>query len=162
MKGAAKFGYRFTGRTQTDVRILTPEGEKKVYVVKEMIAFTSARKRMSVIVEERPSSAAEAPLGSARLLRPQMKLYIKGADNIILSRLHDGGPLEPHYDETLSHIKQFAEGGLRTLCLAYKDLTHLEYQEWQQKFNAAKNSLVDRDDMIDKAADEVRCLSETF
>ncbi len=70
---------------------------------------------------------ADGPFQSASLQRPQkpnIKLYIKGADNIILSRLEANGHRERHYDETLGHIKEFAESGLRTLCLAYRDLSY--------------------------------------
>jgi magnesium-transporting ATPase (P-type) len=44
-----------------------PSNTKKTFVVKEMIAFTSARKRMTVIVEEKES--AEIAFSSAKTHR---------------------------------------------------------------------------------------------
>lgn len=120
----------------------------------QMIAFTSARKRMSVLVEEKIVDTHSAK--TQRVQSSKIKLYIKGADNIILSRLEANGHLESHHNETLDHIKQFAEQGLRTLCLAHRDLTQEEYRDWQEKFNAAKNSLTDREDLIERTADLVR------
>ena len=71
--------------------------------------FSSARKRMSVVVRE--------PEGS-------LKLLLKGADAMVLSRLH------PDHDKTAlttvqSHLDAFAREGLRTLVLAEKTLTEV-------------------------------------
>jgi len=33
--------------------------------------------------------------------------------------------------KTMDHIKEFAEMGLRTLCLAIRDLTNEEFFSWQ-------------------------------
>ena len=153
VKGASKFGFKFSGRTQTDVQLLNPENQKKVYEIKEMIAFSSQRKRMTVIVEEKVShnSSTAKSLSKASTL----KLFIKGADNVILGRLAAGGNKAPFYEETLAHIKQFAEQGLRTLCLASRDLTLAEYNVWQEKYMRAKVDLNDREAMMEEAADLV-------
>ncbi len=85
------------------------------------------------------------------------KMFIKGADNIILSRLAAGGRNLPFYAETLGHIKLFAERGLRTLCLASKDLTREEFESWHAKYKSAKSDITgNRDSLMEAAADLVK------
>ena len=84
------------------------------------------------------------------------KMFIKGADNIILSRLSSEGRNSPYYSDTLGHIKLFAERGLRTLCLASKDLTREEFETWHAKYKSAKSDITgNRDNLIEAAADLV-------
>lgn len=61
------------------------------------------------------------------------------------------------YEEvTREHINQYADAGLRTLVLAYRELEPREYDEFNKKFMAAKNSVgPDRDEKIEEAADSV-------
>ena len=60
-----------------------------------VLEFTSARKRMSVVVR--------MPDGS-------IKLLIKGADSVIYERLSDSSQYK---EETKEHLKYFATHGLR-------------------------------------------------
>ncbi|XP_012521171.1 PREDICTED: phospholipid-transporting ATPase IK-like [Propithecus coquereli] len=69
---AWNFGYVFLSRTQ-DTITLVELGEERVYQVLAMMDFNSTRKRMSVLVRN--------PEGT-------ICLYTKGADTVILERLH--------------------------------------------------------------------------
>lgn len=42
-------------------------------------------------------------------------------------------------------VEQYAQLGLRTLCLAWRELDDDEYQEWASMFNEANSTLVDRE-----------------
>ena len=42
--------------------------------------------------------------------------------------------------------------GLRTLCMASKTLSRSDYIEWNKKFQAAANSIENREDKIDQVA----------
>lgn len=42
-------------------------------------------------------------------------------------------------------MEQYAQLGLRTLCLAWRDLEEEEYHEWSLLFKEANSSLVDRE-----------------
>lgn len=42
-------------------------------------------------------------------------------------------------------VDQYAQLGLRTLCLAWRELEEDEYQEWSLMFKEASSSLVDRE-----------------
>uniref|UniRef100_A0A8R7UBX5 Uncharacterized protein n=1 Tax=Triticum urartu TaxID=4572 RepID=A0A8R7UBX5_TRIUA len=55
----------------------------------------------------------------------KLVLYCKGADNVIYECLADG-----NYDikkTSREHLEQFGIAGLRTLCLAYRDLSMDKY-----------------------------------
>lgn len=47
-------------------------------------------------------------------------------------------------------MEQFGASGLRTLCLAYKELSIHAYEIWNEKFVQAKSSLSDRDKKLDE------------
>lgn len=46
------------------------------------------------------------------------------------------------FSEAVDH---YAQLGLRTLCLAWRELEEDEYQEWSLMFKDANSSLVDRE-----------------
>lgn len=125
MDGASQFGYVFKTRTPTSVEI-TALGETLSYEILNVIEFTSARKRMSVIVR--------TPEGL-------IKLFCKGADSIIYEKLaskttnnaEDGVDFR---EITLNHLEAFATEGLRTLCFAFADIPESLYQV--RKFNYYK------------------------
>lgn len=131
---ARDVGFPFVAKTKEAVEIEVM-GQKEKYVVLQMIEFNSTRKRMSVIVR--------TPQG-------QIVLYCKGADSVIYQRLapdHDVALKE----QTSKDMEAFANGGLRTLCIASRDLGEQEYMEWQRTYDAATNMIEDRDDAVDKA-----------
>lgn len=51
---------------------------------------------------------------------------------------------------TREHLEQFGSSGLRTLCLAYRELTTELYEKWNEKFIQAKSSLRDREKKLDE------------
>ncbi|XP_075055021.1 phospholipid-transporting ATPase IB isoform X2 [Mixophyes fleayi] len=125
VKGARKLGYTFTGRTPDSV-IIDAMGTEQSFEILNVLEFSSNRKRMSVIVL--------TPSG-------HLRLYCKGADNVIFERLSR----ESQYmEQTLNHLEQFASEGLRTLCIAYTDLEESEYKEWLKSHNEASVILKDR------------------
>ncbi|GJZ87244.1 phospholipid-transporting ATPase 3 [Tanacetum coccineum] len=69
-----------------------------------------------------------------------------------LDDLEIGGDKEDIKKITRVHMEQYGEAGLRTLCLAYKDLTTSIYESWNEKFIQAKSSLRDREKKLDEVA----------
>lgn len=58
--------------------------------------------------------------------------------------------------ETKEHIKRYAEAGLRTLVITYRELDEDEYRVWEEEFKKAKTSVsAERDALIDSAADKI-------
>jgi phospholipid-transporting ATPase len=138
--GAVQLGYTFTARKPKAV-IIETETQPGVNLEYELLAvceFNSTRKRMSTIYR--------CPDGKIRL-------YCKGADTVILERLNDNNP---HVDATLRHLEEYASEGLRTLCLAVREIPEQEFQEWYQIFDKAQTTVGgNRADELDKAAEVI-------
>uniref|UniRef100_A0A8B9KFP6 Phospholipid-transporting ATPase n=1 Tax=Astyanax mexicanus TaxID=7994 RepID=A0A8B9KFP6_ASTMX len=125
VKGAKSLGFVFTARTPHSV-IIEALGKEMSYELLNVLEFSSNRKRMSVVVR--------TPTG-------KLRLYCKGADNVIFERLNE---TSQYKDLTIVHLEQFATEGLRTLCFAYVDLEEGAYQEWLKKYNSVSTVLKDR------------------
>lgn len=137
VQGGADLGYKFIIRKPSSVTILLEEsGEEQVYELLNICEFNSTRKRMSAIFR--------CPDGS-------IKLYCKGADTVIMERLEKD--YNPYVEATMKHLEEYASDGLRTLCLAMRDVGEEEYQKWSEMYTAAATTLVDRADKLDEAAE---------
>ncbi|KAI9675325.1 MAG: hypothetical protein M1817_001228 [Caeruleum heppii] len=135
VEGAVLLGYRFTARKPRSVTI-TVEGGDSEYELLAVCEFNSTRKRMSTIFR--------CPDGKIRC-------YCKGADTVILERL---GRDNPHVEATLQHLEEYATEGLRTLCLAMREIPEQEFQEWWQVFEKASTTVSgNRAEELDKAAE---------
>ncbi|KAH9773602.1 phospholipid-transporting ATPase 3 [Citrus sinensis] len=77
--------------------------------------------------------------------------FSQGADSVIYERLANGN--EDLKKVTREHLEQFGSSGLRTLCLAYRDLSPDMYERWNEKFIQAKSSLRDREQKLDEVAE---------
>lgn len=59
-------------------------------------------------------------------------------------------------ENTVDHVNEYADAGLRTLILAYRELEEDEYKKFNEKFNEAKNSVsAERDSLIEEAMETV-------
>lgn len=59
-------------------------------------------------------------------------------------------------DETRDHVNEYADAGLRTLILAYRELDDEEYKTFDQKFREAKNSVsANRETLLDEVTEKV-------
>lgn len=134
--GAAANGYVFLQRTNEGVKAKI-NGTETFFEILAEIEFSADRRRMSVIV---------------RLPDGRIRMYTKGADNMIYSRL----ALEPGKinDATNSNIDQFASEGLRTLAMAYRDLSEEEYAQFASAFEEANNQIEDREEAVEEVADK--------
>ncbi|XP_044502842.1 phospholipid-transporting ATPase 2 isoform X2 [Mangifera indica] len=97
------------------------------YEVLEILEFTSDRKRMSVVVRDCQSG--------------KIILLSKGADEAVLPYVHAGQQTRTFTEA----VEQYSQLGLRTLCLAWRELREDEYAEWSLMFKEASSTLVDRE-----------------
>jgi len=135
VEGAVMLGYTFTARKPKSVTI-TVEGEDYEYELLAVCEFNSTRKRMSTIFR--------CPDGKIRC-------YCKGADTVIIERMSKDNPI---VEATLQHLEEYASEGLRTLCLAMREVPEQEFQEWWQVFNKASTTVSgNRAEELDKAAE---------
>nr|XP_033776132.1 probable phospholipid-transporting ATPase IM isoform X1 [Geotrypetes seraphini]XP_033776133.1 probable phospholipid-transporting ATPase IM isoform X1 [Geotrypetes seraphini]XP_033776134.1 probable phospholipid-transporting ATPase IM isoform X1 [Geotrypetes seraphini] len=134
---ARNFGFVFKSRTPETITV-EEMGRTVTYQLLAILDFNNVRKRMSVIVRN--------PDG-------QIKLYSKGADTILLERLHHCN--EDLMNVTSDHLNEFAGEGLRTLALAYKDLDEDYFKQWLQTLHEASTALEGRDEQLSEAYEEI-------
>ncbi|KAL4486127.1 hypothetical protein ABPG72_012180 [Tetrahymena utriculariae] len=133
---ARHMGFTFEGASSDSIDI-NARGIKQKVTLLNSFEFNSDRKRMSVIIRD----------GNV------IKLYIKGADSIIKSRLHTTKQ-QPFLDKTNDYLTQFSLIGLRTLMMAMKILSEEEYQDFKRKMNSLADS-ENREQEMDRLADSI-------
>uniref|UniRef100_A0A8D2PI18 Phospholipid-transporting ATPase n=1 Tax=Zosterops lateralis melanops TaxID=1220523 RepID=A0A8D2PI18_ZOSLA len=134
---ARNFGFVFRSRTPKTITV-HELGQAITYQLLAILDFNNIRKRMSVIVR--------SPEGKIRL-------YCKGADTILLERLH---PVNQDLTSiTTDHLNEYAGEGLRTLVLAYKDLEESYYKDWSERLLRAGSAPEAREDHLARLYDEV-------
>ncbi|KAM7270106.1 hypothetical protein ACFE04_029320 [Oxalis oulophora] len=141
---ARVFGFEFNNRTQTTVSVLEfdPYSGQRVereYKILDILEFTSARKRMSVIVRNEEG---------------KVLVFCKGADSVMFERIGRNG--REFEEPTRNHINEYADAGLRTLILAYRELDMDTYNQLNKKLREAKNSIsADRDKLIEEVSEKI-------
>jgi len=137
--GAARnFGIVYKERSYD--KIILQELDKEVeYQVLALLDFDNVRKRSSII-----------------LRYPNGKIYLlcKGADSVIYNRIQ---PSESQYveEKTQKHLDNFARNGLRTLCLAMKEIDEPSYNVWRDAYDKAKVAIEDREDRMTAVYEEI-------
>eukprot|EP01117_Protostelium_nocturnum_P005659 TRINITY_DN2043_c0_g1_i5.p1 TRINITY_DN2043_c0_g1~~TRINITY_DN2043_c0_g1_i5.p1 ORF type:complete len:1097 (+),score=372.02 TRINITY_DN2043_c0_g1_i5:81-3371(+) len=136
VKAAAKMGIVFTASDSNNIEIEI-NGVTETYEKLFVLEFTSERKRMSVIVKN---------LASGRI-----RLFTKGADEVILPRLYEMEEGHGAHD----YLEKFAREGLRTLCIAQRDITEEVYHRWVALYNKAATSLEHRTAKLGEVYDAI-------
>jgi phospholipid-transporting ATPase len=136
--GAAAAGVVLRLRENDTLTVDVFDEQGQQFQVLQVNAFTSERKRMSVV--------ARFPDGSLRLLA-------KGADQTMLPLL---GEDTPALDAALTSMETFASNGLRTLVVAERLLTAEEHDAWvQQYYRPASLSTSNRAQLLVEAAAQI-------
>lgn len=141
---ASELGFEFYKRTQRSIslRELDPYTGNKVdrsYRLLNILEFNSTRKRMSVIVEDEDG---------------KLLLLTKGADSVMFQLL--GKDRNDYVEKTKEHLNDYANIGLRTLVVAYRELSKEEYENFNKEFTEAKTSIAsDRDEKIEQATKKI-------
>lgn len=131
-------GFTVMGRSQDSI-ILNVLGEERQYAVLNTLEFNSSRKRMSAII---------------RMPSGKIILYCKGADSVIYSRLRPSEQSQLRR-VTGEHLEMFAREGLRTLCIACKEVGESEYQAWNKEHDLAAAAITDREDKLEAVSDAI-------
>ncbi|KIV91602.1 hypothetical protein, variant [Exophiala mesophila] len=135
---ARDVGFTVLGRTNDDLHV-NILGEDRTYRILNTLEFNSTRKRMSAIV---------------RMPDGKIKLFCKGADSMVYSRLAKGEQQELR-KATAENLEIFAREGLRTLCVAVRDIDEDYYQEWAKDHDFAAQALNDREGRLEEVADRI-------
>uniref|UniRef100_A0A7N0UB60 Phospholipid-transporting ATPase n=1 Tax=Kalanchoe fedtschenkoi TaxID=63787 RepID=A0A7N0UB60_KALFE len=139
---AREFGFEFCKRTQGSVFVRETSDEsrepiEREYKILNVLEFTSKRKRMTVIMQDKEG---------------QIFVLCKGADSIIFDRLSKNG--RQYEQVTAKHLNEYGEAGLRTLALAYKKLKEPDYVAWNNEYNKARTAIGgDREAMLEQISE---------
>ncbi|CAH2087058.1 unnamed protein product [Euphydryas editha] len=137
VSAARNFGFVFRERSPNTITIEVM-GKTEVYELLCILDFNNVRKRMSVILKK----------------DGEIRLYTKGADNVIYDRLKRNNQEEVK-SKTQEHLNKFAGEGLRTLALAWRPLEERGFAEWKRRHQAAALALRDRDERLDAIYEEI-------
>ncbi|KAJ3259983.1 hypothetical protein HK103_001493 [Boothiomyces macroporosus] len=132
--GAKQLGYFFHTRKPKFIYV-SINGKDTEYELLNINEFNSNRKRMSMVIR--------CPDG-------KIKLFIKGADTVMFERLAKNSLYKA---ETEISLAEYANEGLRTLVVASKEVSQVEYDRWAEIYNAAATSIEEREEKLEKAAD---------
>lgn len=136
VSAARNFGFVFKERSSNSITIEVM-GKREVYELLCILDFNNVRKRMSVILRR----------------NGKLRLYCKGADNVIYERLK--ADISDMKVKTQEHLNKFAGEGLRTLCLAVRDLEEMFFNDWKHRHQEAALSLDNRDEKLDAIYEEI-------
>ncbi len=132
---AAYFGLDFIDRNQEQVQLHDHyAGQDVRYEVLDVLEFTSARRRMSVVVRDTASG--------------EVRLLCKGADTVMLKLLKGGQ--EKQVEATEKIMEDHSNDGLRCLVVGQKLLQAKEYLAWSTEYRKA---LSDISELEKKGAD---------
>ncbi|KAK4791486.1 hypothetical protein SAY86_031899 [Trapa natans] len=144
VNAARELGFELHKRTQTSISLheldlVSCEKVERVYQLLNVLEFNSTRKRMSVIIKDEEG---------------KLLILCKGADSVMFERLaKSSGKFE---EDTREHVNMYADAGLRTLILGYRELEDEEYRNFSKKLNEVKNSIsADRDSLVDGVIEEI-------
>lgn len=136
VQAAADVGFTFCGKERNTLKIQNPDSNEEEYELLTVLEFSSVRKRMSVVVK--------------RATDGRIFLLTKGADSVIFERSAAGqDEFKATTDEAL---EEFANKGLRTLCLGYKELSDEEYENFAQQYHEASVALEHREERMQDVA----------
>ncbi len=144
VKAAMLQGYQLMPSESTKIRkiLIGIENDEKSFYknieVLHILAFTSDRKRESVIIK----------------FDNIIRMYIKGADYIIEERLHKNSNKDI-LNKSKYFVDYFSSQGYRTLLVGMKILSENEYQIFNNEINKANISLQERDELINEIYDKI-------
>ncbi|XP_077241181.1 phospholipid-transporting ATPase 1-like [Tasmannia lanceolata] len=128
---AAAYGFVLIERTSGHI-IIDVWGDRQRFDVLGLHEFDSDRKRMSVIVGCPDKS---------------VKVFVKGADSSMFSVV-DKSLNSDVIRATETHLHDYSSLGLRTLVVGMRELSSLEFEEWQSAYEKANNSLMGRASLL--------------
>ncbi|KAL3105938.1 hypothetical protein niasHT_024995 [Heterodera trifolii] len=142
VRGAQNQGFTFHTRKPHEI-VMEADGTDRTFELLNVLDFSSDRKRMSVILREKNAENA------------QIKLFCKGADNVIFERLS-----KELNDQQMLHssdraLSDYAQKGYRTLCFASAVLGADSYARWSREFKTASTAIEEREKKLAAVAEKI-------
>ena len=120
---------KLTDRDQNLIQIQNTAGNFENYDVLANFPFSSETKRMGIVLKHQETG--------------KIIFYLKGAETVMKATVRPGQ--RATIDESCENL---AIEGLRTLVIAQKGLTQKYYDQWLQRYNKAKSTLINRDERM--------------
>ena len=132
--------YILKNKTLDNIITLEILGNEKKFELLNTLEYSSERKRMSVIVKTEEN---------------KYMVYAKGADSMIETLLSEKEKNSEMLKKTTEYLKLFSVNGLRTLMIAYKEITEEYYKQWSEKYLEVKTNVNHTEEDINKLYDEM-------
>ena len=143
VKAARAQGWKYEDSGNPDIKQISlgfGDNNKKIkYEKKEIIEFSSDRKRETIIVKT-PDN--------------KIILYCKGADSIIEQRLSKKSDQEI-LKQCKHYVDKFSAQGLRTLFIAMKVISENEYNTFAKNLKEAQMSLDDKEKKVNEVCNTI-------
>lgn len=123
-------------RDQNKITIQNADGNSESYEILANFPFSSDTKRMGIVLRHTKSG--------------KLIFYLKGAETVMKNMVRPNQ--RAVIDESCDNL---ANEGLRTLVISQKLLTEDFFKRWNQKYEAAKADLNDRERLVRKCIDEL-------
>ena len=114
---AEQMGFFIKHRDRNVINIKAPFCEDMTFDILKAFPFSSAKKRMGIILQEQKSK--------------KIFFFLKGADTAIKKKVSKNG------DMIVEEADNLAREGLRTLAFCYRSVTQKEYDDWKKEYNEA-------------------------
>ena len=129
VKYAEELGIELMERRVNDLILRNAAGETEEYEILQMFPFSSATKRMGIIIQHKDTQ--------------RIIFYLKGAEDTMKTKV---GQRYMHIIE--EQCSDLAREGLRTLVMTQKLLSAEEYQAWKKLYDEAKISIGNREEAM--------------
>lgn len=142
----AELGGKLVAKSGKRVTIAV-NGASEEWVVDKELAFSSERKRMSVLARQ-PDTGRHVVFSKVGV---GWWCDGQGADDMMLARSlkqgeRRGVALEKNFECILACLQEYADKGLRTLVMGEKELTEAEYAEAMRAIDKAEKVLNNREE----------------
>jgi phospholipid-transporting ATPase len=137
VNAARYFGYFFQGRDINNKIFMRINNNEQEYQLLNLLEYSSERKKMSVIVKC-PDN--------------KIRIYCKGADSVIRDKITQNPELLKYTED---HLMEFAKEGLRTLMIAYREISEEEYQKWHKEYLNAISDPMNKEKYLPKVYDKI-------
>ena len=148
VKGAQQLGFEFHSKNFNTITIKNLINKQLLsYEIIYVIPFSSARKRMTVIVQSNRTS--------------KYYVFTKGSDNVMINNNENSLITNYNYKEekndALKILNHFCREGLRILVMGYKEVTINQIVTWKRKIKNAGMDIKNIYDEIEKNLIFVGC-----
>jgi magnesium-transporting ATPase (P-type) len=130
-------GLKERGASSMEVNLF---GRAEHFDILAVNAFNASRKRMSVLLKQQSTG--------------RFYVMVKGADSIMLPLCKLNPVQRSNADKSLLDLAYL---GLRTLCVAQRELNQREVTAWLETYHKASSSIQNRSEYLDRVAAVLEC-----